>query len=60
MKWTVKHFLYQSNQWIERGNAAERGGAAYAAKQAARWVDIAKRAEATFETVNEHYRAFVA
>jgi hypothetical protein len=38
---------------------ADRGSAAYAAKQAARWLGIAKWAEAKFATVNEHYRAFV-
>jgi hypothetical protein len=63
MKWTVNHFMYQSNQWVGRGIASDhdqdRGGMAYAAKQAARWAAIAKQAEVHFQTVNEQYRAIV-
>ena len=63
MKWTVNYFMHQSNQWIARGIVSDedqdRGGSAYAAKQAARWVAIAKQAEREFQRVNEHYRASV-
>jgi hypothetical protein len=64
IKWTVTYFIYQSNQWIARGILSNHdrdpgAAAAYAAKKAARWVAIAKQAEAQFHAVNEHYRVVV-
>jgi hypothetical protein len=63
MKWTVNHFMYQSNQWIARrivsAHEQDQGAEAYAAKQASRWVAIAKQAEGHFQSVNEHYQVVV-
>jgi hypothetical protein len=56
MEWTVRYFAYNKKVWEERGEIAERPGpAAYAARKAAMWCDIATDADRAFSVLNMSY-----
>ena len=59
MEWTIRSFLNRVAQWEERGRrfAQPAGSKAYAARQAAQWMQLATDAERLFLSVNvDHIR----
>ena len=59
MDWVVRHFLHQAKDWSERqtGSSVSAGAAAYAARQYARWTEIAATADSMFKSNNPNFNS---
>lgn len=59
MRWTVKYFIQKGRLWeghgIEADHEQNHGAAAYAARKAVMWRDLATLCEKQFHLVNPSY-----
>jgi len=61
MGWSVRYFLHHAAVWEEHGKGAalSPGAVAYAARQVARWNQMAASADHVFQVVNARYTSLV-
>jgi hypothetical protein len=57
MNWVVRFFYHRAKLWETRqtGGIITAGAAAYAARQHARWLDIAAAADRKFKSINPNH-----